>query len=46
MEEANDQVILKTKQLKRKFKKLPSKNPFDFKEYLEMQKEQNEINLG
>ena len=38
MEEAKDQVILKIKQLKRKIKNNPSKNPFVFKEYLEMQK--------
>ena len=46
IEEAKDQVKLENKELKRKIKNLPSENPIDFTEYLEMQKEGTEIDLG
>ena len=45
IEEAKDQVKLETKQLK-KMKNLPRENPFDFTEYAELQKEENEIDLA
>ena len=46
IEEIKDVVKLKIKQLKKKIKNLPVENPFDFTEYLEKQKEENEIDLG
>ena len=46
IEEGKDQVIFEIKQLKRKIKNLPSQCPFDFTEYFEMHKEENEIELG
>ena len=46
IEEVKDGVKLKIKQLKKKIKILPVENPFDFTEYLEKQKEENEIDLG
>ena len=46
MEKLKDEVKLKIKQLKNKFKNLPKENPFDFTEYNNKQKEENEIDLG
>ena len=46
IEEAKDEVKLKIKQLKKKIKNIPKENPFDFTEYVEQQKEENEIDLG
>ena len=46
IEEVKEGVKLKIKQLKKKIKNLPAENPFDFTEYLEKQKEENEIDLG
>ena len=46
IEEAKEEVKLKIKQLKKKIKNIPKENPFDFTEYLEKQKEENEIDLG
>ena len=46
IEGANDQVKHEIEQLKRKIKNLPSQCPFDFTEYFEMQKEENEVDLG
>ena len=46
IEEVKEGVKLKIKQLKKKIKNLPVENPFDFTEYLEKQKEENEIDLG
>ena len=46
IEELNDQVNLKITELKKKIKQIPNENPFDFTEYVERQKEDNEIDLG
>ena len=46
IEAVKDEGKLKTKQLKRKIKTLPIENPFDFTEYVQKQKEENEIDLG
>ena len=46
IEEVKEVVTIKIKQLKKKIKNLPVENPFDFTEYLEKQKEENEIDLG
>ena len=46
IEQAKEEVKLKIRQLKKKIKNLPVENPFDFTEYLEKQKEENEIDLG
>ena len=46
IEEGKNRVKSKIKQLKRKIKILPVENPFDFTEYVENQKEENEIDLG
>ena len=46
IEEVKNEVKLKIKQLKKKIKNLPIENPFDFTEYVENQKEENEIDLG
>ena len=46
IEEGKNQVKSKIKQLKKKIKKLPVENPSDFTEYIEKQKEENEIDLG
>ena len=46
IEEVKEGVKLKIKQLKKKIKNLPIENPFDFREYVEKQKEENEIDLG
>ena len=46
IEESKVQVKLENKQLKRKIKIFPGKNPFDFAKCLEMQKEENEIDLS
>ena len=46
MEKLKDEVKLKIKQLKNKIKNLPKENPFDFTEYINKQKEENEIDLG
>ena len=46
IEEVKEGVKLKIKQLKKKIEILPVENPFDFTEYLEKQKEENEIDLG
>ena len=44
--EAKDLVKLKIEEFKRRIKNLPSENPFDFTEYVEMQDEESEIDLG
>ena len=44
--EGKNRVKSRIKQLKKKIKNLPVENPFDFTEYLEKQKEENEIDLG
>ena len=46
IEEVKDQIKIKIKQLKKKIKILPVENPFDFTEYIEKEKEENEIDLG
>ena len=46
IEEGKNRVKSRIKQLKKKIKNLPVENPFDFTEYLEKQKEENEIDLG
>ena len=46
IEEVKDKVKQKIKQLKKKIKNLPVENPFDFIDYVEKQKEENEIDLG
>ena len=46
IEEGKNRVKSKIKQLKKKIKTLPVENPFDFTEYVENQKEENEIDLG
>ena len=46
IEYVKDVVRLKIKQLKKKIKKIPVENPFDFTDYVEKQKEENEIDLG
>ena len=46
MEKLKDEVKLKIKQLKNRLKNLPKENPFDFTEYINKQKEENEIDLG
>ena len=46
IEEGKNRVKSKIKQLKNKIKILPVENPFDFTEYVEDQKEENEIDLG
>ena len=46
IEEVKDEFKLRIKQSKKKFKKLPVENPFDFAEYVENQNEENEIDLG
>ena len=43
---AKGQVKFKIKELKRKIENLPRGNPFDFTEYVEKQKEENDIALG
>ena len=46
IEEGKNRVKSKIKQLKKKIKILPVENPFDFTEYVEDQKEENQIDLG
>ena len=46
IEEVKEEVKLKIKQLKKKNKNIPRENPFDFTDYVEKQKEENEIDLG
>ena len=46
IEEGKNRVKSKIKQLKKKIKTLLVENPFDFTEYIENQKEENEIDLG
>ena len=46
IEEVKDEVKLKTKELEKKFNNNPKENPFDITEYVEKQKEENEIDLG
>ena len=46
IEEGKNRVKSRIKQLKKKIKNLPVENPFDFTEYVEKQKEENEIDLG
>ena len=46
IEEVEDQVKLKIKELKKKFKNIPKGNPFDFTEYAEKQEEDNEMDFG
>ena len=44
--DVKEQVKLKIKELENKIKNMPKENPFDFTDYLEKQKEDNEIDLG
>ena len=46
IEDVKDVVKLKIKQLKKKIKKIPIKNPFHVTDYVEKQKEENERDLG
>ena len=46
MEKLKGEVKLKIKHLKNKIKNLPKENPFDFAEYINKQKGENEIDLG
>ena len=46
IEDLKEEVKLKIKQLKNKIKNLPKENPFDFKDIVEKQKEEIEIDLG
>ena len=46
MEEVKGVVKLKNKQFKKKIKKLPIENPFDFTENVEKQNEEKETDLG
>ena len=46
MEKLKDEIKLKIKQVKNKIKNLPKENPFDFTEYVNKQKEENEIDFG
>ena len=46
IEEVKDEVILKIKELKKKIKNIPKENSFDFTDYVEKQKEDNEVDLG
>ena len=46
IEQAKEEVKIKIKQLKKKIKNIPKDNPFDFTDYVEKQKEENEIDLG
>ena len=46
MEKLKDEIKLKIKQLKNRINNLPKENPFDFTEYINKQKEENEIDLG
>ena len=46
IEEVKEKVKLKIKQLEKKIKQIPKENPFDFTDYNEKQKEENEIDLG
>ena len=46
IEEGKNRIKSKIKQLQKKIKILPVENPFDFTEYVEDQKEENEIDLG
>ena len=45
IEEAKDLVKFENNELKTKMKNLQSENPFDFTEYIEMQKGENEVDL-
>ena len=46
IEQAKEEVKLNIKHLKKKIKNIPKENPFDFTDYVEKQKEENEIDLG
>ena len=46
VEDVEEEVKLKIKQLKNKIKKHPKENPFEFTDIVEKQKEENEIDLG
>ena len=46
IEEVKEQFKFKIKQLKKKIKNLSKGKPFDFADYIEKQKEDNEIDLG
>ena len=46
VEDVKGGVKLKIKELKKKIENLPVENPFDFTDYVEKQKEENEIDLG
>ena len=46
IEEVKDQIKIKIEQLKKKIKVLPVENPFDFTEYIEKEKVENEIDFG
>ena len=46
IEQVKEQVKIKIKELKNEIKNLPKENPFDFTEYVNDQKEDEEIDLG
>ena len=46
IEEVEEQVKLKVKELKKKIENIPKENPFDFTEYVEKQKAENDIDIG
>ena len=45
-EEVKEQIKLKIKELKKKIKNIPIENPFNFTDYVEKQKEDNDTDLG
>ena len=45
IEKVKNQVKIRIKQLKKKIKNIPNEEPFDFTDYVEKQKEDNEIDL-
>ena len=46
IEDAKDGVKLKIKEFEKKIENNPKENPFDFTDYVEKQKKENEIDLG
>ena len=46
VEDVKEENKISNKQLKNRIKNLPTENPFDFTEYVNKQKEENEIDLG
>ena len=45
-EELNKTIQLKIKEVRKKIKNLPKEKPFDFTDYAEKQKEENEMALS